>query len=64
MILFIAFALFLSIAVASLIIWPLMKHPTLPPKQKRRLSLIAFVVLVPLGLLLYAWVGVPQMGAL
>ena len=62
--LFIVFALFLTIAVAALIIWPLVKHPTLSMRLKRQLSIVAFIVIVPLGLLLYAWLGVPKMGGL
>ena len=58
---FMAFALYLCISVNLLVIWPLMMHPTLDIKRKILISLIAFVVFVPGGLLLYSWFGVPQM---
>ncbi len=41
--------------------WPVMLHPTLPAKRKIIISLLAFFILVPGGLLLYAWLGVPTM---
>ena len=58
---FIAFALYLCISATILIVWPVMLHPTLPMKRKILLSLGAFFVLVPVGMALYAWLGVPQM---
>jgi len=61
MIEFILFALYLCVSAALLIIWPVMMHPTLPPKRKLFISIASFVILVPLGLALYAWLGVPQM---
>lgn len=64
MISFAVFALFLVFAVGSLVIWPILLHPTLPPARKWALSAIAALVIVPGGLLLYAWLGVPQMAVL
>lgn len=58
---FIAFALYLCLSATLLITVPVMLHPTLPLKRKLLINIIAFVVLVPLGLLLYAWLGVPKM---
>jgi len=58
---FILFGLFITLGVASLVIWPILLHPTLPPRKKIIASVMAFAILVPLGLLLYAWLGVPAM---
>lgn len=55
------FGLFILFGVGTLVIWPVMLHPTLPPRKKILLSLAAFIVLVPLGIALYLWLGVPQM---
>lgn len=56
-----AFGLFIAFGVMCLVIWPVMLHPTLPVRKKMLLSLGAFFVLVPLGIVLYLWLGVPQM---
>lgn len=61
MIKFIIFALYLCISAALLIIWPVMLHPTLPLKKKIIVSAVTFCVLVPLGVALYVWLGVPHM---
>lgn len=61
MIEFIVFALYLCFGVMTLIIWPVMIHPTLPARRKLLISSVAFIVVVPIGLILYAWLGVPQM---
>lgn len=58
---FAAFSLYLCFSVTFLIIFPLMMHPTLPVKRKLLLSGLIFFILVPVGLVLYAWLGVPQM---
>ena len=58
---FTIFALYLCIGVTFLIIFPLMMHPTLSGQRKLWWSIAAFLILVPGGLALYAWVGVPQM---
>ena len=58
---FILFALYVCLGVALLVIWPVMAHPTLPQKRKLLLSGLAFLILVPGALVLYAWVGVPQL---
>lgn len=55
------FGLFTVFGVACLVIVPLMMHPTLSPGKKLLLSLAAFFILVPAGIALYAWLGVPQM---
>lgn len=64
MIQFLAFALYLCFGVATLIIWPLMIIPGMPVRRKILLGILAFIVVVPGGLALYALVGVPPMGAL
>lgn len=56
-----AFGLFIMFGVVILVIWPLLLHPTLPLRQKLLLSIAAFVVLIPAGIGLYLWLGVPQM---
>ena len=58
---FVALAFYLCIGVFILIIFPLMMHPTLPIMRKMLISFVAFFVLIPLGLALYGWLGVPQM---
>lgn len=58
---FAVFALYLCFSVTVLVMWPVMLHPTLPAKRKIIISLLAFFILVPGGLLLYAWLGVPTM---
>ena len=58
---FIIFALYLAGGAALLIIWPIMLLPTLSLKRKILLSVLTFVLLVPVGLGLYAWLGVPQL---
>lgn len=60
---FLVFALFICLSAMLLVIVPVMMHPTLPTRRKIIISVITFVLLVPLGLLLYAWLGVPQMAA-
>lgn len=61
MIEFICFGLFIITGVFLLVIWPILLHPTLPRARKWQISLLSFVVLVPGGLALYLWLGVPQM---
>lgn len=55
------FGLFIIVAVFCLVIWPIMLLPSLPPKRKWLLCIIAFIVLVPGGIALYWWLGVPEM---
>ena len=61
MIHFMAFALYLCLSVTILVVAPVMMHPTLGIKRKLLISLVGFIVFVPVGLLLYGWFGVPQM---
>ncbi len=58
---FVIFALYLCLSASLLIIWPVMMHPTLPRKRKIIISMLTFFVLVPVGLVLYAILGVPQL---
>lgn len=58
------FGLFLLAAVVLLVIAPILMHPTLPSRSKWALCGVALLVLVPGGIALYAWLGVPQMAAL
>lgn len=60
----ILFAGWILLGVCCLVIWPIMIHPTLPVKRKLVLGIVSFVVLVPLGIGLYLWLGVPQMADL
>ena len=58
---FFLIALTLCSCVTFLVVWPLMGHPTLPVKRRILLSVLVFFVLVPVALMLYIWLGVPQM---
>ena len=58
---FILFAAYLCLGATLLVAWPIMIHPTLPPKRKMLLITLAFFLLVPLAILMYMWLGVPQM---
>lgn len=58
---FLIFSLYLCFGVTFLVVWPLMIHPSLPAKRKLLWSALAFLILVPGGLALYVWLGVPQM---
>ncbi len=58
---FIVFALYLCFGVTTLIAWPVMLHPTLPIRRKLLITILAFLIFVPIGLTLYAYLGVPQM---
>lgn len=61
---FILFALYLCFGTFMLVAWPILIHPTWGMQRKLLLMLVSFVVLVPLGLALYLWLGAPQLGAL
>ena len=61
MIQLLGFGLFIVFGVLTLVVLPVFLHPTLPLKRKWLLAGLAFVVLVPLGVALYAWLGVPPM---
>lgn len=54
----------LCIVSAAMVILPILQHDTLPRRKKLVLSLIIFLALVPGGIALYAWVGVPVMAML
>lgn len=58
---FIAFAFYLCLSAMLLIVTPVMMHPTLPMKRKVLIAVFSFFVLVPVGLALYAYLGVPKM---
>lgn len=60
---FLVFSLFILCGVALLVIWPILLHPTLPPRKKWIASLLAVLVLVPLSGALYLWLGVPPLAA-
>ena len=61
---FILFTLYIAFGVFMLVSWPLLIHPTLPPRRKLLLIALSFVVLVPAGMALYLLVGAPQLAAL
>lgn len=58
---FIAFAFYLCLSAMLLIVTPVMLHPSLPMKRKLLITAFSFLVLVPIGLALYAYLGVPKM---
>lgn len=60
---FIVFALYICVSIFLLIVAPVMMVPGLPPRRKLLICGISFVVLVPSALLLYAWIGTPQLAA-
>ena len=64
MINFAVFALYLCFSAMALIVAPVMMVPGMPMKRKLLISGFAFFVLVPLGLVLYAWLGVPKMAVI
>lgn len=58
---FAVFALYLCFSVTILVVAPVMMHPTLPARRKLIIGIASFIILVPLGLVLYAFVGAPKM---
>ncbi len=50
--------------LSTVLIVPVCRHATLPRRKKFVLSLTIFITLVPIGLLVYAWVGIPPMAML
>jgi hypothetical protein len=56
----IAFLLLLT----GMILLPLWRHPTLPRRKKIALSILIFLLIVPVTLILYGAVGVPMMALL
>lgn len=61
---FILFALYIAFGVFMLVSWPLMIHPTLPPRRKLLLIVLSFIVLVPAGIALYLLIGAPPLAGL
>lgn len=59
---FIAFALYLCLGTLLLIFVPVMMAPGLSGKRKLLICAVGFLILVPGGLALYAYLGVPPMG--
>ena len=58
---FIAFAFYLCFSATLLVVAPVMMVPGLSMKRKLLICTFTFVVLVPVGLALYAWLGAPKM---
>lgn len=58
---FAVFALYLCVSALLLVAFPVMMHPTLSMPRKIILCSVAFFVLVPGALALYAWLGIPQL---
>lgn len=58
---FIFFALYLCFGVSTLVIVPVMMVPGLALKRKLLISALSFLLLVPGGLIIYDYVGAPQM---
>jgi hypothetical protein len=63
MIEFAIFALYLCLSSFLIIIIPVMMVPGLSMKRKLLISFIGFVVFIPCSLLLYMWLGAPQLAA-
>ena len=61
---FALFALYLCFAATVLIVAPVMMAPGLSNKRKLLISAFAFFVLVPVCLVLYAWLGAPKMAVI
>jgi hypothetical protein len=64
MIAFATFALYICFSALLLVIVPVMMHPTLPLSRKLLIFAVTFLVFVPAGIALYAWLGAPQMAGL
>ena len=61
---FFAIALYLCVSVALLVLWPLFRHSTLPKRHKWLIGIVSFLFFVPGGLLLYGFIGAPQLANL
>ncbi|MBX9725689.1 MAG: hypothetical protein K2X09_00360 [Rickettsiales bacterium] len=61
MIEFIVFAFYILISSVLLIIVPVMMLPGMPIKRKLLICGIGFLIFVPFSLLLYSWLGTPQL---
>jgi hypothetical protein len=64
MIMWLTVCIALVLLTSSLVLLPLMRHPTLPRRKKWLFCSVIFFVIVPGGLLLYSWVGMPMMAML
>ena len=60
----IAFAFYLCMSCMLLVVAPVMMVPGLSMKRKLLICGFTFVVLVPIALMLYVWLGAPQMARL
>jgi uncharacterized membrane protein YdjX (TVP38/TMEM64 family) len=60
---FVAFAFYVCISCCLLVIAPVMMIPALPMKRKLLISFIGILIFVPFALVLYSWLGAPQMAA-
>ena len=58
---FIAFALYLCISAMLLVTVPVMLHPTLSSRRKLLICALGFLIFVPGGFALYAFLGAPPM---
>lgn len=61
---FVAFALYLCIGCALLVIVPVMMIPGLSMGRKLLICNLGFLIFVPFALGIYYWLGAPQMAAL
>lgn len=61
MIEFIAFALYICVSCLFAVMAPIMMVPNLPMRRKLWISAIGFLIFVPFSLLLYYWLGAPQL---
>lgn len=61
MTLWLLFCLGFVLALNALVVWPLARHAALPRRKKWLLCGLISLLLIPGGLLLYGWVGMPPM---
>ncbi len=61
MILWLIFCLVFLLILTTLVLAPLARHPSLPRRKKWLFCVLIFLILVPGGLALYGWVGMPPM---
>lgn len=58
---FLGFALYLCLGALLLVVVPVLMVPAMPMRRKLLICAITFLILIPGGLALYAYLGVPSM---
>lgn len=61
MIEFIIFALYICVGCFLIVVTPVMMVPGLALKRKLLICFVGFVILIPLAVLIYSWIGTPQL---